>query len=149
MDHSVRNFNISGVKRCCSGSQCHSEACVADVKQLYFLHRLPCSCLLPCYEAVYKKTLTHRAWPPARRKYPNRTLAKLIIYLDGEKIEKRQRYAQFPLSSLVTTIGGTMGIYLGLSFVTLFSVVDTVATALAGTVASLKAMKAAASGREC
>ncbi|KAL1469090.1 hypothetical protein MTO96_004819 [Rhipicephalus appendiculatus] len=82
-----------------------------------------------------------------RRKYPNRTLAKLIIYLDGEKIEKRRRYAQFPLSSLVTNIGGTMGIYLGLSFVTLFSIADIVATALARTLASLKAVKAAPSER--
>nr|XP_037288908.1 acid-sensing ion channel 4-A-like [Rhipicephalus microplus] len=47
------------------------------------------------------------------------------------------------LSSLVTNIGGTMGIYLGLSFVTLFSIADIVATALVRTLATLKAVKAA------
>ncbi|KAK8782625.1 hypothetical protein V5799_016029 [Amblyomma americanum] len=143
MDHRVRTFNISGAKLCCArGKECmyaDSMECMAKVKRLHALHNLPCSCLLPCYEAVYRKSLTHRAWPEARRQYPNRTMAKLIIYLD-EKIEKRRRYAQFPFSSLVTNIGGTMGIYLGLSFVMLFSVVDTVATALARTVTSFSIM---------
>ncbi|KAH6941886.1 hypothetical protein HPB50_023695 [Hyalomma asiaticum] len=77
------------------------------------------------------------------------TVAKLIIYLDGEKIEKRKRYAQFPPSSLVTNIGGTMGIYLGLSFLTLFSLADTVATALARTITTLTTVKAAPTGHDC
>ncbi|XP_077498452.1 acid-sensing ion channel 4-B-like isoform X2 [Amblyomma americanum] len=112
MDHRVRTFNISGAKLCCArGKECmyaDSMECMAKVKRLHALHNLPCSCLLPCYEAVYRKSLTHRAWPE--------------------------------FSSLVTNIGGTMGIYLGLSFVMLFSVVDTVATALARTVTSFSIM---------
>ncbi|XP_070570506.1 low-density lipoprotein receptor-related protein 2-like isoform X2 [Ptychodera flava] len=109
---------------------------------MYYLHhrnKLPCECRTPCLETWYGKTISQSYWPSTKylnsllrvlhslnnetKKITNselarRNLARLEIYFEELNYESVEEKPAYIFENLIGDIGGSLGLYIGLSLIT-------------------------------
>ena len=111
-------------------------------------------CHSACREIVYEKVISTAVWPAERylEHYLNdtagmdrfskgngdmkalvrREFSRVEIYLDGKEVTKIEEEALITSKNLVTSLGGALSLFLGMSFVTLMEVAELTAEVLFG-----------------
>ncbi|XP_077982526.1 acid-sensing ion channel 1A-like [Glandiceps talaboti] len=113
-------------------------------KQLvYYLHRedlLPCNCPQPCTDTQYTERLSTALWPSDRymtkllrairainpktidindKVTISENLLSLEVFYEEINYGKIEEYPAYEILKLVSDIGGTLGLYVGLSMITI------------------------------
>ncbi|XP_041359758.1 degenerin unc-8-like [Gigantopelta aegis] len=122
--------------------------CMNEIKQDFEFNKKTCTCLNPCSETKYTKTLSARPWPSeeygkvlvqemcAKRNnetqcqqfqdYTHQQLSKdfvkLSIYFEDLNYENITEVIDYELSQFLSDIGGTIGLWIGLSVLSLCEV---------------------------
>ncbi|XP_077994329.1 uncharacterized protein LOC144448053 [Glandiceps talaboti] len=110
---------------------------------MYFLlqrNSLPCKCKTPCTYSWYTKTISQSYWPSENylqrllkeihaknnktkiiqgNNYAQRNLVRLEIYFEDLNYEYIQEKPSYHLENLIGDIGGSLGLYIGLSLITM------------------------------
>lgn len=120
-------------------------------------------CHSACHEIFYEKVLSMAVWPAERylehyasdarvarfgdgadrKALVRREFGRLEIYLDGKEVTKIEEEALITSKNLVTSLGGALSLFLGMSFVTLIEVGEMTAEALFGRLPRWLAVKRA------
>ncbi|XP_070553836.1 acid-sensing ion channel 1-like isoform X2 [Ptychodera flava] len=103
----------------------------------YASHRQMCDCPVPCERTLYSASLSYAQFPSdfmaveyskllnkSDPQYPRRNGAKLNIFFEELSYEEISHRAAYELFTLFSDIGGSMGLLLGASFVTVVEIVD-------------------------
>ncbi|XP_070570703.1 low-density lipoprotein receptor-related protein 2-like [Ptychodera flava] len=139
----IDTFNDDG-PRCMIQNQTQ-EIC----RQLiYFLHQrnaLPCDCKIPCQETWYDKTISQSYWPSTKylgsllrvlHSLNNKTkdirnsedaqknLVRLELYFEELNYETVEETPAYILENLIGDIGGSLGLYIGLSLITVAEFIE-------------------------
>ncbi|XP_055887095.1 amiloride-sensitive sodium channel subunit alpha-like isoform X2 [Biomphalaria glabrata] len=145
--------NPTGLKPCRNMSQL---MCVSKVVFQYDGTDSSCECNNPCSETVYAKSIASRQWPSPSyadlliqaicQEKPNSTCSvlknkdnlnkledfiKLNIYFEDLNYEELSEQEDYTTTQLLSDIGGTIGLWIGLSVLSLFELVNLVTELIA------------------
>ncbi|KAK3790663.1 hypothetical protein RRG08_048787 [Elysia crispata] len=106
-----------------------------------------CDCYRPCRETTFEKTVSSRNWPnpsfasllssaackhnssvcntlPHKSEYQLREeFVKLVIYYEDLNYEELTESADYELDQFLSDVGGTIGLWIGLSLLSLFEII--------------------------
>ncbi|XP_077998902.1 epithelial sodium channel subunit alpha-like [Glandiceps talaboti] len=115
------------------------DACVQLMYFFYVSGKLGCDCKQPCRSTSYTKTMSQTSWPSSvysnrlwsslvavnqkirpihKKKDLSRNLARLKFYFESLNSERLSEVEDYPLSGLWADIGGALGLWIGLSIIT-------------------------------
>lgn len=132
---------------------CRSETevkCLLRVEQLYYDGKLTCTCNNPCSEVSYIRAISQRQWPTneyarvllewvcdrdfetcenLRRDLDelwtiNNNFLKLNIYYEDLNFENITETAEIELQQFLSDVGGAIGLWIGLSILSLCEVIQ-------------------------
>ncbi|XP_070545644.1 FMRFamide-activated amiloride-sensitive sodium channel-like [Ptychodera flava] len=127
------------------------DTCRQFIRYLFQIQKLDCDCPIPCKEQYYDKTISHSLWPATvslshllksvhsinqKTKDINDdrlvrlNLAKLEVYFEELTIESTTELPAYDLDDILSDIGGTLGLYIGLSIITVAEFIEFVAAIL-------------------
>ncbi|RUS76492.1 hypothetical protein EGW08_015746 [Elysia chlorotica] len=106
-----------------------------------------CDCYRPCTETTFEKTVSSRNWPnpayatlmasaactsnssvcatlPDKNQYDLREeFVKLVIHYEDLNYEELTESADYELDQFLSDVGGTIGLWIGLSLLSLFEII--------------------------
>ncbi|XP_041464801.1 amiloride-sensitive sodium channel subunit beta-like [Lytechinus variegatus] len=118
-------------------------ACVSEVQALYINDDLHCNCPLPCQETNYRASISSADWPSERfrshlvRKFEfdpklrsilaqeemsAKNMIRVMIYFETLNVERVEQVPRYTIPNILGNIGGLMGLFTGMSFISLFEV---------------------------
>ncbi|KAM7293123.1 hypothetical protein ISCGN_026253 [Ixodes scapularis] len=110
-----------------------SELCEKEVEKKIKEGRISCNCIAACRDIIYKTSTSSLSLGQSRvsngnqMSWPqNKLQAKVTIYKQTSKTHYRTRTPNYKVANFLSRIGGTLGMYLGLSSLVLFSLVDAI-----------------------
>ncbi|XP_070565681.1 acid-sensing ion channel 2-like [Ptychodera flava] len=133
-----QKFRMEGIPPCSILNKTQ-DLCQQLMHFLFQKNMLDCGCPVPCWDKYYTYTASQSAWPaevylkPLLRSLQstndktrnindmetaNMNLASLVIYFDALNYELISENPDYPVESLFSDIGGTLGLYIGLSIIT-------------------------------
>ncbi|KAI8785652.1 degenerin unc-8 [Biomphalaria glabrata] len=139
-------LNVSSTTKSCKTAE--QNKCRANVTAKFNDEENSCNCYNPCSESVYEQSISYRQWPnKAMAKYligqvcQNKTalcsllwnksmeelqynFLKLNIYFQDLNYEERTEQPNYEFTSLLADIGGTIGLWIGLSILSFCEVFD-------------------------
>ncbi|KAK0055716.1 degenerin unc-8 [Biomphalaria pfeifferi] len=139
-------LNVSSTTKPCKTAE--QNKCRANVTAKFNDEENSCNCYNPCSESVYEQSISYRQWPnKAMAKYLisqvcqnktalcsllwNKTMEelqynflKLNIYFQDLNYEERTEQPNYEFTSLLADIGGTIGLWIGLSILSFCEVFD-------------------------
>ncbi|XP_077992163.1 epithelial sodium channel subunit alpha-like [Glandiceps talaboti] len=140
-------FKFNDDIRVCGGPA--DDACVIDVEERYEDDRLVGGCYCPqaCSQSIYRYTVTSSQWPNNHYKdtvlqkisrinrklkkkvkenprFQTENVAKVTVYFEELNLERISEYAAYTSASLVSDLGGQMGLWIGMSVLTLAELVE-------------------------
>ncbi|XP_064482578.1 acid-sensing ion channel 2-like [Ornithodoros turicata] len=89
-----------------------------------------CDCPLKCSQEIYKTSISRTGWAQrlVQRKVDNdlfkRALVKVVIYLESVIVERITQVPEVSDATTLSNVGGFMGMYLGLSFLVIFEILE-------------------------
>ncbi|XP_059164382.1 degenerin unc-8-like [Physella acuta] len=138
-------MNATNVQPCNNITQ---MVCVTQVEFAYNASEDKCGCASPCSESLYEKTISPRQWPSPsfasilvesicqdrspetcsglRNMSDNELLGefvKLNIFFEDLNYEELSEQADYTSVNLLSDIGGTIGLWIGLSVLSLFELI--------------------------
>ncbi|XP_041354351.1 amiloride-sensitive sodium channel subunit gamma-like isoform X2 [Gigantopelta aegis] len=146
--------SIGGVVAPCNESNTNTSQCIERVTLLYTNNDLGCSeiCKTSCDEVVYNAEISSSLWPSnpfmdsvydkiskkdwglwqafkgytnaAKKQFVRENVLKVEVYYKKLNFETIAQQPSYVLSNLLADIGGQLGLYLGLSVVTLFEFIE-------------------------
>ncbi|GBN27147.1 Acid-sensing ion channel 1B [Araneus ventricosus] len=130
-------LTIKANLKSCSLTNETEICCLNDVLNDLILTKIICDCPLPCTSISYKReisksVLSSKAFSrhPLAKQWPivekNKILFLNVFYSSFEKYTYRQ-HSKYEITELLSYIGNEFGLWLGLSFVALFDVIEKVA----------------------
>nr|XP_050039768.1 acid-sensing ion channel 1C-like [Dermacentor andersoni] len=125
----LRNVTGSSNVMCRNDEQSRmcSEEILADTS---YRSLKKCDCPLKCSQEIYKTSISRTGWaqrlqPGVRRdKLQNRALVKAVIYFESIIVEKITQVPELSDATTLSNVGGFMGMYLGLSFLVIFEILE-------------------------
>ncbi|XP_070541621.1 amiloride-sensitive sodium channel subunit gamma-like [Ptychodera flava] len=130
-------------------------SCVDEVESLYDDDELPCDCPKACREKMYIPSVSSMMWPADKyqatlfakmaeantemKKQMRRAtklgwtrdnVLKLEIYFEELNYEYIREYPSYGRTDLVSDIGGQLGLWIGVSIITLFEIVHFIGVAI-------------------
>ncbi|XP_028969129.1 uncharacterized protein LOC114828614 [Galendromus occidentalis] len=124
----IRPANVASVE--CSyvipsQGQESSLTCAIEVTKNIEKNPLRCGCYSACVEDQYIKTNSALFWHPRLQKdVGNASTSTVYVYMHSNKIHVRRKVMQTSWKDLLNSIAGTMGLYLGYSYLFAFYIVD-------------------------
>ncbi|XP_055886446.1 degenerin mec-10-like isoform X1 [Biomphalaria glabrata] len=142
--------NITSGYLPCTNST-NDQYCIQNVTNGFEDNERDCQCFNPCNESIYEKSVSYKQWPnDVMAKYlanqvckNNSTLCdslwnlsnsnpeelrmnflKLNIFFQDLNFEERSDQANYEFTTLLSDIGGSIGLWIGLSILSLFEIVD-------------------------
>ncbi|XP_030832762.1 amiloride-sensitive sodium channel subunit alpha [Strongylocentrotus purpuratus] len=121
------------------------QICRKFVEDLFLDDKLPCSCPPPCTEFKYVRTPSSSLWPSERyeehllrrlngsanenlirvlqsNELSRKNLIRLKIFYEDLNYEVVEMVPVYTIPSVLGSIGGLMGLYIGMSFISVFEV---------------------------
>uniref|UniRef100_A0A1S4KQ07 Amiloride-sensitive sodium channel n=1 Tax=Ixodes scapularis TaxID=6945 RepID=A0A1S4KQ07_IXOSC len=89
-----------------------------------------CDCPLKCSQEIYKTSISRTGWAQRLRPGENknelhdRALVKVVIYLESIIVENITKVPELSDATTLSNVGGFMGMYLGLSFLVIFEILE-------------------------
>ncbi|XP_065836422.1 amiloride-sensitive sodium channel subunit gamma-like isoform X2 [Oscarella lobularis] len=141
-----------------NGRVCESKAvnetegqCVDDVYEMYRLEKFSCNCPQACVDRMYSTTVSASTWPSVnheaifreRMERLNKSItkksgtafennfARISVYYEELNYQRIAQTKAYESSQLLSDIGGQMGLWLGLSIVSLSELLEFIALAIA------------------
>ncbi|XP_070545385.1 uncharacterized protein [Ptychodera flava] len=127
------------------------DICRQFIRYLFQTQKLDCDCLIPCKEQYYDKTISQSLWPATvHLEYLLKTihsispktkdindahsvslnLAQLEVYFEQLTIESTTELPAYGTEDFLSDIGGTLGLYIGLSVITVAEFIELVVSVI-------------------
>ncbi|XP_070545383.1 uncharacterized protein [Ptychodera flava] len=127
------------------------DTCRQFIRYLFQTKKLDCDCRIPCEEQFYDKTISQSLWPATvSLSYILKTihsisaktndindalsvslnLAQLEVYFEELTIESTTESPAYGIEDFLSDIGGTLGLYIGLSVITVAEFIELVASVI-------------------
>nr|XP_054764512.1 amiloride-sensitive sodium channel subunit alpha-like [Lytechinus pictus] len=125
----------------CSALDSKQEKCRQLVEYLYDTSTLKCSCPIPCSEESYRRTVSSSLWPSTRyeehlaeqlvninnkleriltdSRKTRENVVNLVVFFEELNYELNLQLPVYTLESLLGNLGGLLGLYLGISFMSM------------------------------
>ncbi|XP_077520087.1 acid-sensing ion channel 2-like [Amblyomma americanum] len=122
--------NVSGSPDMCRNSDSTRECSEAILADTSYRSLKKCDCPLKCSQEIYKTSISRTGWAqrlrPGHRKdnIQNRALVKAVIYFESIIVEKITQVPELSDATTLSNVGGFMGMYLGLSFLVIFEILE-------------------------
>ncbi|XP_070538275.1 uncharacterized protein [Ptychodera flava] len=121
------------------------EICLQLIRFFFYSDLLPCNCPPPCRETKYQLTISQSKWPSdaylnnllklVKVKNPKTrnlndlesarsNLIRLNVYFESLNIQSTSQLPAYKWEDLLSDVGGTFGLYIGLSLITLFEIIQ-------------------------
>ncbi|XP_072167275.1 epithelial sodium channel subunit alpha-like [Diadema setosum] len=134
---------LANLSNTCSVLNETQQWCRQYIAERYLDDALTCSCPSPCRETKYLKTISAMGWPSERyeehlasrlpagsaaaRLFNSSSLARknfirVKIYYEELNYERVEQIPVYTVTSLLGSVGGLMGLYIGMSFISVFEV---------------------------
>ncbi|XP_071506083.1 epithelial sodium channel subunit alpha-like [Diadema antillarum] len=134
---------LANLSNTCSVLNETQQWCRQYIAERYLDDALTCSCPSPCSETKYLKTISAMGWPSERyeehlasrlpagstaaRLFNNSALARknfirVKVYYEELNYERVEQIPVYTVTSLLGSVGGLMGLYIGMSFISVFEV---------------------------
>ncbi|KAJ8022807.1 Amiloride-sensitive sodium channel subunit beta [Holothuria leucospilota] len=119
--------------------------CQRQVERSFYTNRIKCTCPAPCHEYVYNTKLSTARWPSEtyephlrdklkaeditafrsldKTKFSRENLVRLQIYFEELNYELIEQVPAYTVAEVLSNIGGTLGLYIGFSALTVFEVI--------------------------
>ncbi|XP_070554900.1 degenerin unc-8-like [Ptychodera flava] len=125
------------------------DTCRQFIRYLFQTQKLDCDCRIPCEEHYYDMTISQSLWPATvHLSYLLKTihsispktkdindaqsvslnLAQLEVYFEQLTIESTTELPAYGMEDFLSDIGGTLGLYIGLSVITVAEFIELVAS---------------------
>ncbi|XP_070566951.1 degenerin mec-10-like [Ptychodera flava] len=135
-----QHFRFEGIPPCSLLNKTQ-DLCQQLIHFLFQKNLLDCGCHVPCWDKCYTYTTSQSSWPAevylkpllrslqsTKRKTRNindmvnasLNLASLVIYFEKLNYQLTSESKDYSMESLFSDIGGTLGLYIGLSMITVF-----------------------------
>lgn len=122
----------------CNMTNATTACCLDNVLEHLAIHGLPCECPLPCFSTRYDLRMSSAIWPPIFSNSKafhdcidagcfqdlRKRQAKLKIYYASLEQTTYEQKAMFQDSELFSHLGGQLGLWLGLSIVAAFELIE-------------------------
>ncbi|XP_077865926.1 uncharacterized protein LOC102805083 [Saccoglossus kowalevskii] len=130
---------LSDDKPRCSVLNKTQDACKQLMNYFYREAMLSCDCQLPCREFSFSKTISQALWPSTTylphllnsihatnrktwvirdKESAREDLVRLEVYFEDLNIQLVSEEEAYPVSQLLSDTGGSLGLWVGLSFIT-------------------------------
>ncbi|XP_041464799.1 amiloride-sensitive sodium channel subunit alpha-like isoform X1 [Lytechinus variegatus] len=117
--------------------------CKSEVESRYINDELQCECPLPCKEKNYRTSISSASWPSKRFKphllskfhsnpkirmileeeeKARSNLIRVMIYFETLNVERVEQVPRYTIPNILGNVGGLMGLFTGMSFISLFEV---------------------------
>ncbi|XP_070544098.1 uncharacterized protein [Ptychodera flava] len=125
------------------------DTCRQFIRYLFQIQKLGCDCPIPCKEQYYDQTISQSLWPAtvslsyllktihsisSKTKDINDAhsvslnLAQLEVYFEELTVESTIELPAYEIEDFLSDIGGTLGLYIGLSVITVAEFIELVAS---------------------
>ncbi|XP_030852712.1 amiloride-sensitive sodium channel subunit alpha [Strongylocentrotus purpuratus] len=129
----------------CSSLNPTQERCRQLVEYLYHSSNLECTCPISCSEESFRRTVSASLWPSTRYEVhlakqlvsinskieriiadvekTRQNVVNLVVFFEQLNYELNQQLAVYTVESLLGSVGGLLGLYLGLSFMSIGEII--------------------------
>ncbi|XP_041464721.1 amiloride-sensitive sodium channel subunit gamma-like isoform X2 [Lytechinus variegatus] len=136
-----------------SATPCDSDnvACVTEVENNYTSGMLVCGCTMPCRQHIYEITVSEASWPnmgytetverniegvsddlmkkvhdEGAESFISNNVLKVTIFYESLQYEYIYQTAAYGIYSLISDLGGQIGLWIGVSILTIFEFIELV-----------------------
>ncbi|XP_054756186.2 amiloride-sensitive sodium channel subunit beta-like [Lytechinus pictus] len=136
-----------------SATPCDSDkaVCVSEVEENYTSGMLACGCTMPCRQHIYEITVSEASWPnigyaetverniegvsddlmervhdEGAETFISNNVLKVTIFYESLQYEYIYQTAAYGIYSLISDLGGQIGLWIGVSILTIFEFIELV-----------------------
>ncbi|XP_037276498.2 acid-sensing ion channel 1C [Rhipicephalus microplus] len=123
--------NVTGAANIMCRNDDHRRICSEEIlADTSYRSLKKCDCPLKCSQEIYKTSISRTGWAQSLRSgegknsLQNRALVKAVIYFESIIVEKITQVPELSDATTLSNVGGFMGMYLGLSFLVIFEILE-------------------------